>query len=91
VATAAIASLPPTVAAAVNLTAVAQCAAVLLHDASQMPVVQQCAASYTPDQLTAIHNVAAGVFSFKCFGQLLKKACYSYVQSYVAPLHNIQF
>jgi hypothetical protein len=57
----------------------------------QDPVIKRCSAKYTSAQLTAMQNMAAEVFSFKCFTQLLEEACTTYVEStYIAPLRNVQ-
>jgi hypothetical protein len=54
-------------------------------------VVKRCSAKYTSAQLTSMQNMAAEVFSFKCFTQLLEEACTAYVEStYIAPLRNVQ-
>lgn len=82
-------SLPPSVAASITLSAVGQCASDLMQDAVKDPQVASCAAGYTANQLATIQSMAAGVFSFKCFEQMLETACHQYVEEvYIAPFRN---
>jgi hypothetical protein len=54
-------------------------------------VIKRCSAKYTSAQLNSMQNMAAEVFSFKCFTQLLEESCTAYVEStYIAPLRNVQ-